>query len=212
MENNMQNLIDKLLKDKKLVIRNPQNLSWGDKETCEALFISLFRRLDKSIGFYEHLPEYGEVIDWMSGTDGKGLLLIGDCGRGKSIIATCLLPVLLATKGITTYPVHADDFEKPYPFAANTMGMDPKATNLEYLIKCPYPVIDELGTEKLVNDYGERYEGFNAVINAAERYFKPLFISTNLTTEQLLNRYGERTLDRLQHLCRIVEFRGDSLR
>ena len=64
----------------------------------------------------------------------------------------------------------------------------------------------------MVNDYGEKYEGFNAIINAAERYYRPLFISTNLGTEELLNRYGERTLDRLQHLCRIVEFRGDSLR
>lgn len=209
---NMHELIDKLVKDRKLVIRNPQTLSWGDKEVCEALFTSLFRRLDKSISVYEHLPEYVEIIDWMSNTEGKGLVLKGDCGRGKSIIATCMLPVLLATKSIATYPVQADDFEKPYPFAANTMGMDPRAANLDYLIKCPYPIIDELGTEKLVNEYGEKYEGFNSIINAAERYYRPLFISTNLTTDQLLNRYGERTLDRLQHLCRIVEFHGDSLR
>lgn len=209
---NMQTLIDKMLKDKKLVIRNQQNLSWGDQEVCESLFTSLFRRLDKTIAVYEHLPEYAEIITWMTYTCSKGLMLIGDCGRGKSIITTCIIPVLLATKNITSYPVHADDFEKPYPFAANTIGMDPKSSNLDYLIKCPCPVIDELGTEKLINKYGEKYEGFNSIINAAERYYRPMFISTNLTTEQLLNRYGERTLDRLQHLCRIVEFKGDSLR
>lgn len=209
---NMQSLIDKLLKDRKLVIRQPQKLSWGDYDTCEALFISLFRRLDGSITRYDHLPEYSEVVDWMTDTRGKGLLLIGDCGRGKSIIATCMLPVLLATKNLMGIAVHADDLEKPYPLAANTMGMDSKATYLDYLMKSPFPIIDELGTEKMVNDYGEKYEGFNSIINAAERYYRALFISTNLGTEELLNRYGERTLDRLQHLCRIVEFRGDSLR
>jgi len=209
---NINALIDRLVGDRKLIVRRPAQLSWGDRETCEALFASLFRKLDGSIAKYQHLPEYDEIIDWMHDTKGLGLLLIGDCGRGKSIIATCLVPVLLGIKNLNTYPVHADDFNKPYPFAANTMGMDLKSSNLDYLTKCPYPVIDELGVETLINDYGERYEGFNRIINAAERYFRPMFVSTNLTKDEMLNRYGERTLDRLQHLCRIVEFQGESLR
>ena len=44
-----------------------------------------------------------------------------------------------------------------------------------------------------INDYGEKCEGFNLVINASERYNRPMFISTNLTEEQILARYGERT-------------------
>ena len=141
-----------------------------------------------------------------------GLLLIGDCGRGKSIITTGLVPVLLGMKEVSVYAVHADELNKPYPFAASTMGMDPKTTCLDYLTRCPYPIIDELGVEPMINDYGERYEGFNRIINAAERYGHPLFLSTNLTKGDLLNRYGERTFDRLRRLCRVVEFRGDSLR
>lgn len=209
---NINALIERLVGDRKLIVRRTTKLSWGDRETCEALFASLFRKLDGSIAKYQHLPEYDQIVDWMHDTGGLGLLLIGDCGRGKSIIATCLVPVLLGIKNLYTYPVHADDFNKPYPFAASTMGMDPKMTNLDYLTRCPYPVIDELGVETLINDYGERYEGFNRIINAAERYFRPIFVSTNLSKDEMLNRYGERTLDRLQHLCRIVEFRGESLR
>lgn len=209
---NLTSLIEKMVADRKLVVRNPSKLSWGDKETCEALFSALFRKLDGTIAVYQYLPEYEEIVDWMHDTEGKGLLLIGDCGRGKSIIATCMVPVLLASKQLHAHPVHADDFEKPYPFASSTMGMDPKMTNLDYLLRCNFPIIDELGVEPMVNDYGEKYEGFNRVINAAERYYRPLFVSTNLSKQELLNRYGERTLDRLQHLCRIVEFKGDSLR
>ncbi|GAB0481682.1 hypothetical protein KML24007_04280 [Alistipes indistinctus] len=209
---NINAIIDRLVADRKLIVRNPTRLSWGDKETCEALFSALFRRLDGSIATFQHLPEYEQITDWMHDTRGLGLLLIGDCGRGKSIIATGLVPVLLNMKNLYTYPVHADDFNKPYPFAASTMGMDPKMTNLDYLMRSPFPTVDELGVETLINDYGERYEGFNRVINAAERYYRPMFVSTNLSKDEMLNRYGERTLDRLQHLCRIVEFRGESLR
>jgi len=211
MEDTMQ-LIERMAREKKLTIRTPANLSWGDRETCEALFPALFRKLDGSIATYRHISEYEQIIDWMAETGGMGLLLIGDCGRGKSIIATCLVPVLLAMKNLVAYPVHADDLERIYPFAASTIGMDPKMSNLEYLCRCSYPIIDELGVEPQINDYGERYEGFNRVINAAERHFRPLFISTNLTKQELLGRYGERTLDRLRHLCRIVEFKGESLR
>ena len=63
-----------------------------------------------------------------------------------------------------------------------------------------------------VNDYGEKCEGFNLVNNAAERYNRPMLITTNLTEEQILARYGARTLDRLGHLCKTVKFTGESLR
>ena len=205
-------LLDSMVKDKRIVVRKPTSFSWGDRESCEAMLPALFRRLDGSVTSYQHLPEYNELVEWMTDTKGMGLLLIGDCGRGKSIIVTGIIPLLLAMKNINSYAIHADELSKSYPFAASTMGMDPKMTCLDYLCRSPYPIIDELGVETLVNDYGERYEGFNQVINAAERYYRPLFVSTNLTTQELLNRYGERTLDRLQHLCRIVEFRGESLR
>jgi DNA replication protein DnaC len=208
----IKSLIDRLVTDKKLVVRNPNRLSWGDKETCAALFTALFRKLDGSLSVFDYIPEYDQIVEWMTDTEGRGLLLIGDCGRGKSIIATCLVPVLLAMKNLYAYPVHSDDLEKPYPFAASTMGMDAKMTNLDYLCRCPFPVVDELGVEPLINNYGEKWEGFNRIINAAERYYRPLFISTNLTKQELLHRYGERTLDRLQHLCRIIEFKGESLR
>lgn len=205
-------LIDRLCDEKRIVVRRPHNLSWGDGEHCEALFCEVFRRVDESIVRYRHLPEYAEIIDWMTTTEGRGLLLYGDCGRGKSVILTGVVPVLLAMKERMAVAVHADELLKPYDLALRTAGYDGRMTNLDYLTRTAYPIIDELGVEPLVNDYGEKYEGFNRIINAAERYLRPLFLSTNLTREQLLRRYGERTFDRLTRLCRTVEFRGESLR
>ncbi|MEI3541180.1 MAG: hypothetical protein V8Q45_12660 [Alistipes onderdonkii] len=209
---NITSLINRLSKEKRIIVRSPQVISWGSREHCEKIFREIFQRVDGSIRQYHHLPEYARVIDWMTGTQGRGLLLMGDCGRGKSIISTGVVPVLLAMKNCHAVPVHADDFCKSYPFAASTAGCDPKMTNLDYLAWTQFPIIDELGVESLVNNYGEKSEGFNRVINAAERYLRPLFISTNLTKEELLGRYGERTFDRLSHLCQIVKFNGESLR
>lgn len=212
MMDHLASLIDHLSSERRIVVRRPGNLSWGGREYCEGLFCEVFRQVDKSISRYRHLPEYAEIIDWMTASNGRGLLFYGDCGRGKSVVLTGVVPVLLAMKGYNTQPIHADDFAKPYDFAASTAGYDPKMSNLEYLTKTAFPIIDELGVEPLVNDYGEKYEGFNRIINAAERYLRPLFLSTNLTKEQLLLRYGERTFDRLTRLCRVVQFRGESLR
>ena len=160
----------------------PHDLSWGDRDYCEGLFCEIFRRVDTSIVRYRHLPEYAGIIDWMASTEGRGLLLYGDCGRGKSIILTGVVPVLLAMQERMTVAIHADELSKPYELALRTAGYDPKMTNLDYLTRTAYPIIDELGVEPLVNDYGEKYEGFNRVINAAERYLRPLFLSTNLYT------------------------------
>lgn len=210
--NRIASLIDRMVADKRLVVRSPHDLSWGDRDYCEGLFCEIFRRVDTSIVRYRHLPEYAGIIDWMTSTEGRGLLLYGDCGRGKSVILTGVVPVLLAMKERMTVAIHADELSKPYDLALRTAGYDAHTTNLDYLTRTAYPIIDELGVEPLVNDYGEKYEGFNRVINAAERYLRPLFISTNLTREQLLRRYGERTFDRLTRLCRPVKFEGESLR
>ena len=41
------------------------------------------------------LPEYDKVAAWLSDNNGKGLLLFGNCGRGKSLITRYAIPMLL---------------------------------------------------------------------------------------------------------------------
>ena len=41
------------------------------------------------------LPEYDEVVNWMTGNKGRGLLCFGNCGRGKTLICGKILPLLL---------------------------------------------------------------------------------------------------------------------
>jgi DNA replication protein DnaC len=86
-------IIGQLMGEHKLRINEKWCWSWGSREECDRLFRYIFREVDRTFELYEHLPEYDEVIDWMTNTDDKGLMLMGDCGRGKSIILNGVLPV-----------------------------------------------------------------------------------------------------------------------
>lgn len=207
----LSQLIGQMLHEGNLHRRERWCWSWGDREFCTQLFQQIFRDVDRTFDTYHHLPEYDEVIDWMTNTDDKGLMLMGDCGRGKSVILNYVLPVLFRIKNRVLLPVHAQDMGKIMPPPSNAQAAVSR-TYLDHLLSSGFPIIDELGVEPMMNDYGEKSEGFNQVLNAAERYHRPVFISTNLSPEQIYERYGDRTMDRLTHLCRTIHFKGDSLR
>lgn len=209
MIQSIQEAIRQLSTADSIFIRRLTPQSWGDYDTCRQVFCAIFKYVDQTITHYEFLPEYEEIVQWMTDTEGKGLLLMGSCGRGKSIILQGVIPVLMKMKGINARPVHAQSFYFPPQFSTGNWACP---SCFEYLLRCAVPVIDELGVEGLHNEYGEKSEGFNLIINAAEMTCKPMFVSTNLSADEIINRYGERTLDRLGHLCRIVTFNGESLR
>jgi DNA replication protein DnaC len=148
----------------------------------------------------------------MTDTKGKGLLLAGGCGRGKSVVATGVIPVLLKmATNCTVRAIHAEQFERSC--TPTVVGMPNKSVNLDYLCSASFPIIDDMGVEVQVGNYGEKYEGINRVLNVAEQQAKAVFITTNLNSEEVMERYGMRTFDRLKHLCKIVKFKqGDSLR
>ena len=189
---------------------NNNSLKWcnGNREKCKALFIEIFKAVDKTITDFHYLEEYDEIIDWMTDTKGKGLLLTGGCGRGKSVIATGVIPVLLkmATNCVVR-AVHAENFEKSCDITVE--GMPKNSLNIDYLCATAYPIIDDIGVEVQLGYYGEKYEGVNRVLNVAEQRAKAVFITTNLSDKEIAKRYGVRTIDRLIRLCRFIEFKQD---
>lgn len=192
-------------------VRSRRAFSWGDRNTCKRLFVEIFKTVDKTAINFEFLPEYEAIIDWMTNTRGMGLLLTGDCGRGKSTILTGVIPVLLyQATGLVVLPIHSEQFEQTCAASWPNAGKDPR--NIDYLCNTYFPIIDEIGIEPLINDYGEKYEGFNRVLNIAEQKLKPVFVSTNLTPEKILSRYDVRTIDRLVRLSKMIKFEGKSYR
>jgi len=166
----------------------------GTKEELKEMFVKSFKHYDRTINEYNHKPEYDKVIDWMVDTKGKGLMLMGDCGTGKSTILNYVIPAIFRTltnKILRSVP-------------AKELGVVERN-------KSPFIIIDDLGTESIKNDYGTKIDAVADAISYAEDSSKTLLVTTNLTPKSLDERYSDRTLDRLRK-CKVVVIKGKSFR
>ena len=166
----------------------------GTKEELKEMFNKAFKYYDRTIDKYEHLPAYDEIIDWMVDTRGRGLMLMGECGLGKSTILNYVIPAIFRTK-------------------TNKVLRSVPAKELAAVEKnvAPFIIIDDLGTESIKNDYGTKIDAVADAISYAEDSSKTLLITTNLSPKSLKERYDERTLDRLRK-CKVVIIKGNSFR
>ena len=166
----------------------------GSKKELKEMFIKAFEHYDRTIDVYKHLNSYDEIIDWLSDTKGRGLMLMGDCGLGKSTILNYVIPAIFRTKTnklLTSTP-------------AKELGEIERSS-------ASFIIIDDLGTESIKNDYGTKIDAVADAISYAEDSSKTLLITTNLDAGELKERYDERTLDRLRK-CKVVVIKGKSFR
>ena len=143
------------------------------------------------------LPEYDEIVDWLTDNGGRGLLCYGNVGRGKTLICAKAIPILL------------NYFCRKVVTVVDAISMN---NNIDEVKKQYLLCLDDIGTEAIANQYGNKRDAFSEIVDEAERKGHLLLITTNLTLEELKEKYGIRTLDRLRHLTKCVKFKGDSLR
>ena len=166
----------------------------GTTDELREMFIKAFKYYDRTIDVYEHLDSYDEIIDWLSDTNGRGLMLMGECGLGKSTILNYVIPAIFRTKTnklLTSTP-------------AKELGEIERSS-------ASFIIIDDLGTESIKNDYGTKIDAVADAISYAEDSSKTLLITTNLKPNKLKERYDDRTLDRLRK-CKVVVIKGKSFR
>lgn len=140
---------------------------------------------------------YRPIVDWMSDNEGRGLLITGGCGLGKTLIAKHILPLLLQ-----------DSCRK----LVNIFTAQELNTKIDEILKLHIICIDDVGTEELAKIFGNVRCAFSELCDAAEQKGKLLIITTNLTANELEAKYGERTIDRLKAITKFVPFTGKSLR
>lgn len=157
--------------------------------------------LTRGLRYYNNdafwLPEYDEVVDWLSDNKGKGLLCYGNCGRGKSLICWNIIPLLL------------NHYHNLIVSCYSAIQMN---QNINKVIDQHVLCLDDIGTEGMSSVWGEKRMVFSEIVDQAEKKGKLLIITTNLSYEEIAAKYGERTMDRLIAITRRVKFVGESLR
>lgn len=136
---------------------------------------------------------------------GKGLLLYGSVGTGKTYIA-CMIANALIDKG---YPVLVTNFSR----VLNTLqSTNEKQEYLDSLNKFRLLVIDDLGIER---DTAFAKEQVYNIIDSRCRSGLPMIITTNLTMQKMATETElayKRVYDRILERCFPVEVAGESRR
>lgn len=126
-------------------------------------------------------------------TSNKGAILIGDVGVGKTTLIR------------TARMVSANQLALEYQ--AEGIQAIKALINNQLQYQGLKVVIDDLGTEERVKNFGSELDPINYVIQriydinqVAEQKIK-LYLTTNLNEKQLVERYGQRLVDRIWEMC-----------
>lgn len=137
---------------------------------------------------------------------GKGLLLFGNVGTGKTFISACIANALI-DKGNACL---VTDFKR----LVNTIGgmFEGKQEYIDSLNRFDLLVIDDLASERDTEYMGEIVQN---IIDSRYRAGLPLIITTNLTSDELKHPAEirkQRIYSRLFEMCVPVEVTGKDRR
>ena len=147
----------------------------------------------------EWLSEYNQITGWLTDNQGKGLLLIGPPGVGKSEICMKVIPMIFRMA-----------FHKIFSrYQATELCNEATCRNS---LRQRFIAIDDFGIEGTFYDYGNPHIVFSEIVDGIEKHGTLLVANTNLTSEEIKAKYGLRTVDRLRANMHIVIIREKSLR
>lgn len=179
-----------------------------------------------------HLHARRFVESYPIESNGRGLLLTGSIGVGKTHLAVGILQALVTERGATGLFVDYRDLLKQ---VQNSYNRNVSATELEILapvFNAEVLVLDELGASKptdwvwdtVAHILNTRYNDCRTtIITTNYSNFPPLggeisgaspisAARASMREETLGDRIGERMRSRLQEMCVVVEMQGEDFR
>jgi DNA replication protein DnaC len=196
-------------------------------EHCElSNFTTDFPGADRSIALAQ--ISASRFVQEFNPRDGRGLLLVGGIGTGKTHLAVGILKELIATRGSSCLFC---DYRELLKEIQNSYNDSVKATELEVLrpiFDAEVLLLDELGAVKPSEWV---WDTVSLILNTRYNDNRTTIISTNFadepaasalrslpparaaTREETLgDRIGERMRSRLHEMCRIVKMEGPDFR
>ena len=153
--------------------------------------------------------------------DGKGVLLTGEPGRGKTHLIVALLKMLIA-KGANGLFVDYQELLKRIQSSYDSTTLTAEHRVIRPVLDTEVVVIDDLGANR-ITDWVE--DTINYILNHRYNEKKPTLLTANLREERMSGtkgnrethatfqeRLGARVTSRLHEMCRVVEIHADDYR
>ena len=168
------------------------------------------------------------VREYPLGTEGKGLLLTGSIGVGKTHLAVGILQALIQEKNVKGLFVDYRELLKEIQHSYNAQVATTELDLLRPVFDAEVLVLDELGAQKPTDWV---WDTVALILNSRYNDKLTTIISTNyadlppggvalpgreaaraMREETLGDRIGERMRSRLAEMCVVVEMRGEDFR
>lgn len=140
---------------------------------------------------------------------GFGLILSGNRGTGKSLMAYLMLKDLMKVGKIchaTTFANMIDLFAAGWSSPEDRAWFNSKVRNADVLL------IDDLGREHNKSESSVGSTMIEAVVRDRVNRSLPTFLTTNLTPSEVAQGYGPHTMSLLSEKSETVEIHGPDLR
>lgn len=188
------------------IARTVKNLKemhrFGNKENVKIHIPNAKNALWSGLNFFtggkaEWRNEYDKVAAWLTDNHGRGLIITGKPGTGKTLICENVIPVLLNHYHGKIVKI----------FAATEINK-----RADELLNSHIVYVDDIGIESEKNNFGEKSMVFSDLVYLTEKKGKLLICTTNLDVDKICEKYGDRVLDRLKEITEIIPFTGASMR